>query len=341
MRPGDILHSRTDLLHRIRERKDFREQLAFLLASQIGDVPANYLGNDQQIVPGVLEKHYGSIDWVGNHLEVAEVYRVTPDMSSMVEFAASQLDDTDEIDTSLAPTQCGMVRFDQPLPVKDIRGKTMLINWLVWGPFRDLERKPVTAVWAFNDPRSTPDDTHRELTSLALAESGQDHVDRYLDMIGRYATVGCQFLYNGEPLGPMLTEGSSRHREEVLAEGDQTFPGTNTTRYIHALWLLLNQTVTKVEEEGVDRAARKRAEKMRLPSKVTVIRLRREVSTLGREPGESQVQWQHRWIVRGHWRWQACGPGRTERKRIWINPFVKGPESAPFVQSEKVYSLER
>jgi len=33
-----------------------------------------------------------------------------------------------------------------------------------------------------------------------------------------------------------------------------------------------------------------------------------------------------KFIVRGHWRNQAHGPGRSERKRIWIEPFWKGPE---------------
>jgi hypothetical protein len=33
-------------------------------------------------------------------------------------------------------------------------------------------------------------------------------------------------------------------------------------------------------------------------------------------------------LVRGHWRRQACGPGLTERKTIWIQPFWKGPEES-------------
>lgn len=32
--------------------------------------------------------------------------------------------------------------------------------------------------------------------------------------------------------------------------------------------------------------------------------------------------------VRGHWRWQAFGPGRTERKHMWIRPFRRGPDAA-------------
>ena len=36
-----------------------------------------------------------------------------------------------------------------------------------------------------------------------------------------------------------------------------------------------------------------------------------------------------RFIVRGHWRNQPHGPGRTLRKMTWIQPHWKGPEDAP------------
>jgi hypothetical protein len=35
-----------------------------------------------------------------------------------------------------------------------------------------------------------------------------------------------------------------------------------------------------------------------------------------------------RFMVRGHWRRQACGPGMKERRLKWIAPYWKGPESA-------------
>lgn len=34
-------------------------------------------------------------------------------------------------------------------------------------------------------------------------------------------------------------------------------------------------------------------------------------------------------VVTGHWKMQAHGPGRTERKRIFIEPYWRGPEDAP------------
>lgn len=38
-----------------------------------------------------------------------------------------------------------------------------------------------------------------------------------------------------------------------------------------------------------------------------------------------------RFIVRGHWRNQACGEKHLEHKRIWIQPYYKGPELAEVI----------
>jgi hypothetical protein len=348
-----LLDARSDLLAKLDEDK-FARQVAFMVASQAGATPANGVIHDVDAADAEAKRHLPAVGILKNHLRVAEVYRVSPDMASMIQYAASQLDETDLIDISLAPTGCGIVRFDQPLPVKEIRGKTMLINWLVWGPLtaydKDLGRENSgIALWAFNDTVSTPDDTHLEMLEQS-AKMGGPSAEWYNNFVGRFATIGIDLMRDGRALGPHMQPPSARQMMEVLAEGvPAPGPGTNTMRYAHALWLMLNQTVTKIEDEQVERPARRRAYKAHLPSTVTVIRLRREVSTMAREHGESSVEWQHRWITRGHWRWQVVGehyPGAVEtdkgyRARIWINPFIKGPEGAPIKQSDKIYSLDR
>lgn len=47
----------------------------------------------------------------------------------------------------------------------------------------------------------------------------------------------------------------------------------------------------------------------------------REAWSGKRSGGTPKVQF----LVRGHWRNQACGPGHAERRRTWIEPFWKGP----------------
>jgi hypothetical protein len=41
-----------------------------------------------------------------------------------------------------------------------------------------------------------------------------------------------------------------------------------------------------------------------------------------------------RYVVRGHWRQQPCGPGGKDRKLAWIAPYWKGPEWAEVMQKD-------
>lgn len=52
-------------------------------------------------------------------------------------------------------------------------------------------------------------------------------------------------------------------------------------------------------------------------------------------------EYHHRWEVRGRWGNQPCGPQRSQRRRIWIEPHQKGPEDAPMLDGAKVYRLRR
>lgn len=48
----------------------------------------------------------------------------------------------------------------------------------------------------------------------------------------------------------------------------------------------------------------------------------------------SQYELAVRYVVRGHWRQQPCGPGGKDRKLTWIAPYWKGPEWAEVVQRD-------
>lgn len=45
--------------------------------------------------------------------------------------------------------------------------------------------------------------------------------------------------------------------------------------------------------------------------------------------GDRKALPRFQYLVRGHWRNQAHGTGRIDRKRIWIQPYWKGPEDMP------------
>lgn len=43
-----------------------------------------------------------------------------------------------------------------------------------------------------------------------------------------------------------------------------------------------------------------------------------------------------RMVVGGHWKMQVCGPGRTGRVKIWIQPYERGPKGAPLAVRDHV-----
>jgi hypothetical protein len=150
-------------------------------------------------------------------------------------------------------------------------------------------------------------------------------------------------------LGPKTVPPTPELRQLVESDGDEPHEFTVTPRYVHALWLMLNQTIVRPSLAEIPRATRRRAERRSIPPRVTVVQLRR-YETHADQPEEQLVDWQYRWIVRGHWRWQVCGPEHPLaqeilpgkwRARIWIAPYVKGPEDKPLHVSDKVYDLSR
>jgi hypothetical protein len=65
---------------------------------------------------------------------------------------------------------------------------------------------------------------------------------------------------------------------------------------------------------------------------ITIVDVRRRIAEPGSrevDPDREPVEHEFRWPVRGHWRRQPFGEGRTQRRRIWIDAQVRGPEDKP------------
>lgn len=95
----------------------------------------------------------------------------------------------------------------------------------------------------------------------------------------------------------------------------------------------------------IERHARKRYEKaFKSTPTVHVIALRK--SAVEREPSiPTSDEKRHltvRFVVRGHARLQACGPGMKDHRLIWIDAYPKGPDDAPFKPpSDRVWAVVR
>ena len=339
LKASEVLDARTDLLDRL-EDPFFRR-----IMDAMGEMEFGRSGGERR----KPSKQIPTYALIGHAARTAECYRVTHDMGLVLEHAANSLDELDQFDPMLAPSGCGFVSFDKPITVIDMRGKKMLVHFLLWGHV-NTTHGPGIATYCFNDIWREPDEVHHALLQQDIwSEDGERAQETYLKASGRWATVGFSPMFKGQRLGPPRLMPSEEQQAALIADGDTPVAGTQIIRYVHALWLLMNQTVARVEPDHVERPARRRAERRKLPPKVSVIKLRREQGS-ERQRGESDIEWAHRWVVKGHWRWQAVSehhhlaqeiePGKF-RARIWINPFVKGPADKPIVQSQKIYSLER
>jgi hypothetical protein len=107
----------------------------------------------------------------------------------------------------------------------------------------------------------------------------------------------------------------------------------------------LNPVLT-TEPGHIERHARKRYQKtfkLEGPPSVRVVALRKSARTEAPEhvPAEGRRTYHCRWIVQGHPRMQACGPGRKDRKLIWIEAHPAGPDDKPLRTKTTVFSVIR
>lgn len=145
-----------------------------------------------------------------------------------------------------------------------------------------------------------------------------------------------RFVFDHEHVVPFGLEGApfvDPFHGEVL---DAAPPLLDMLR---VTWLLMAQPIATDERVETYRAARRRLERAgHEPAAVRVIRLRRAQHAAS--AGGSEREYQHTWIVRGHWR-QQWYASRGVHRPVWIAPHVKGPEGAPLLGGEKVHAWVR
>lgn len=332
MHPSQILDAHMDLATRLEG-----EQLRHLMATTASNAVGDEVHKDA--VTGTTPRQRGEqlVYHLQRGLKIAYDYQVTEDMVDLVSAGAEALENEGEVvmDWRLAPTDAGLVRFEKPIflsNVDDGEGGAFPLKaeWMLWGPITPDEngRKRIATFW-FTDPR-LDDPIARDFRN----ELGFDEVaEQVLSCMGRWLWVGCDIHASDMPIDYGLKAPTTEFNGVVS-------DSVRTGRILLSLWMMLNQTIVDVSEPPIERPTKRRAKKMGIPDRVSVIRLRRHERPYQGE-GESQVEWSHRWMVRGHWRMQACGEGRKERTRIWVHPHIKGPDDKPLIVTDKLYRLER
>jgi hypothetical protein len=281
-------------------------------------------------------------DIVATQVKAATTYHISSKVSDLVKTRAKALRLTAKFGTFEPPTKLGCLVFDEAIPVSSADGLIQHAHMLSWGPSRifteEAEEKHATliSVW-FDNNRSTED-----ARAYVLGKLPQQDANKVIQKLGGFLPIGFIPLsrddrIGSDPVASVLTLDAPK------PTGDTNVNAAVTTaiRFTCAIWDLMGETLAAIVREGpeIKRDARRRARKVGLAPRVTVVQLRR------REPAAETgmgTPLDHRVEVRGHWRNQPYGPRNSpEYKRIWIKDHVKGPKHAPLIVTEKVYTLSR
>lgn len=331
MRPQEVLANQHDLYVRMSSNPVYREVIAGALRSP-------YVANRRTVPQFFVADH--AVNRLATWAQAGMAIEVTDHMTDLITWVAAEMHGTDQVVIDSQPAPYGLVHFEKPLRVRDVRGATLHLSWMLWGPVPlHVASRPISkavGVVGFADLRA-PDE---EMDAYVRDLRAQDRNGSMFRAMGQWVYTSFTVLADGDRVGPTFNEPLPE-----LANMDPDWHGdltgsTNVTRLVQALWTVMNEPISDVTEHHVDRATKRRMERMKIPPAVTVITLRRPANPHQHDE-ESHVEWQHHWIVRGHPRWQPYGPGRQERRLIWIGPHVKGNLDAPLKQSEKVYRVAR
>ena len=122
---------------------------------------------------------------------------------------------------------------------------------------------------------------------------------------------------------------------------DQTDPHVRSQVEDATFALALWDVLTEPEVADIKPYARSKAQRTAIangtPPEVVIARLRgAHAETSGHHNGPGV-----RFYVRPHYRNQACGPGRTQRRRIVVPGHWKGPDGAPVRITDHVFAANR
>ena len=258
------------------------------------------------------------------------LYYCDDDMSDMVQMGASVLDTSDLASLSLFPSTKGFCYFNKGVSLTE----DMMIHALSWHEVYSAEGERVELnIVAYNDAYNETD---------GAIEAWKDSFSRrgYSIPVTRWIYRADAPYWDGGPIAV-----SKEVTDEIRTLSDFTPVDITPGQVLHSLILMLNQPpeiVTLTKREITNKKQKKRMKSAGTPSEVTIVDIRHKYRSVVASGSETDREYSRRWLVIGHWRWQPVKDRETNemtRKRIWINPYIKGPADKPFVATKRVHAL--
>lgn len=263
-----------------------------------------------------------------------DTYAVTSEIMDVLEQAAPSVPRF-IIHESDLPTPSGFVWLERAIILKDIHNRNLAVRAIGWHltklmlPDETLEPAVLTLCWT--DPTDPRDHAHGA-TWGDLSDVGMPM--NLASMITGCWPIGRTWGELAEPYDPGESDDSV---ENISADLDLGKVLLAFLRFINEPWI-------NTEHVRPDRGLRRRAERAfeerpeHVPE-IHVVHLRRRGGN-PTESGTGNIEWSHRWLVRGHWR-NHWYPKLGVHKPRWIAEHIKGPDGLPLVVHDKVFSVER
>ncbi|MBM9510061.1 hypothetical protein [Actinacidiphila acididurans] len=144
------------------------------------------------------------------------------------------------------------------------------------------------------------------------------------------------WLFSAPPPGLSLYEQEDRARTLGWLQ--------QVERALVVTWLLMGQTLATARDIEPPRSAVKFIRRidpgMLAATRYVQLRHRGFGPEAQADAGGPGRTYQHRWLVRGHWR-NHWYPSRQDHRPIWINTHVKGPNGAPLLDPDKLVNILR
>lgn len=267
-----------------------------------------------------------------DRLKRADLFYASKDMTSLACAAAPSLPDF-TIQPEDLPSEYGFIYWDEPIATIDYdEGPSYVVaaSWGRWNPGGAWAAGGgVWITWYVDRQRLL--DTPEAVARLSPRDRAivRNRTARLL------VDNESQLPFSADAI-PVYHDGKEIDFADARAREGTLLP---QCAVLKTTWTLMNQSVATVQDAVYDRAARRRVERLeRTVPNVRVITLRRPKGTA--EHADSDREYHHQWIVKGHWR-QQWYPSRNVHRPVWIAPHIKGPEGAPLIGGEKVYAWTR
>jgi len=264
---------------------------------------------------------------LSHYLPQCPTYFVTADMTAVAKVAGPPLP-TENLGEDALPSPTGYMIFDAPVAVVKFADQDLPVSGVTWESFETTAHS-----YSLGDDRS----------ACICPEGDEEDYDPACPFVGPmdYVRIAPLCLLKGQmiPIGAYeWIFGDAEGLEDPFVTCNDA-PDLDSGKPLIATWVLMQQSITQAETTRPDRHQRRMCARQEIPAELVIVRLRRIEHPTSHDD-DNPVPWSHRWLVGGHWRQQFYPSDRTNRP-IWINPYVKGPESKPLVVKEKVTAWVR